>query len=370
MKTIETRTFSAPLAQSIVTVDSTPNGTLKVFSGTMTLTSRYIKPTTLTLTATHAQSSGTIDSSANGVKTSFSGTISLTSRTIKPSTLVITATVGASPVTITDNGSGVLAGTSITGTINYTTGAYTLVFGTAPDNSTNITAVYDYYVTILDNGEGVLAGTGITGTINYGTGAYSITFTAAPKNSTLITATYSYVTVTPVQVTDVDTLKRGATGTLIYEGNLLTNIIPGSASFTIAFSSSPITVSDDENGIFTGTNLSYGYMDYNSGYYKLVFTISPDAAAVLYATYQHRNSTVHEELLDTKYEDCNLVVVRNNNTTNQYFQLSVSDDNKAVTYVGSYFVSPGAFKVVQLLPKRYYRIYGSSGKFIIELENV
>lgn len=370
MKTIETKLFSAALSQTGVTVDDTPNGTLKVFSGTITLTNRYIKPGTLVLTSTTAQSSVVIDDTPDGSDLTFSGTITLTNRAIKPSTVTLTATVSASPVTITDNGSGVLAGTGVTGTLNYTTGAYALTFTTAPDNSTDITGVYDYYSTITDNGEGILSGNTITGTINYGTGAYSLSFTTAPKNTTDITGVYSYVGVSPVQVTAADTTKRGASGVLIYEGSLLTNIIQGSVSFAINFSSSPVTLSDDEYGNITGTNLSYGYVDYETGYFKLVFTTSPDAAATLSATYQHRNSTVHEELLDTKYEDCNLVVVRNTNSTAQYFQLSVSDDNKSSTYVGSYYVSPGAFKVVQLLPKRYYRIYGSGAFFKVELENV
>ena len=45
---------------------------------------------------------------------------------------------------------------------------------------------------ITDNGSGVLAGTGVSGTINYNTGAFSLTYTAAPAEGTDIEFNYQY----------------------------------------------------------------------------------------------------------------------------------------------------------------------------------
>jgi hypothetical protein len=47
-------------------------------------------------------------------------------------------------------------------------------------------------ITGTDNGLGVIAGTGITGTVDYVTGAISVTFTAAPALNIPVNAAYSY----------------------------------------------------------------------------------------------------------------------------------------------------------------------------------
>lgn len=282
MKTLETKIFGATSAQTSFNVDTTPDGSIKSFAGTITLTSRYIKP----------------------------------------GTFVGTATVGAAPVTINDNGSGVLSGTGVTGTLNYGTGAWTLVFTTAPDNTTDITGVY------------------------------------------------SYITVNAITVTSADTTLRGSSS-LMYEGTLVNkNIIPNSASFAINFSSSPITISDDANGLLTGNNVSYGFINYDSGYFKIVFSTAPDSAAVLYATYQHRNLQANEELVQFNWEEANVLVVKHGYSSAQYFLLSQSEDNIAYTYVGNYSVPAGGLKIVQISPKKYYRVYSSDCKLNIELERL
>jgi len=45
-----------------------------------------------------------------------------------------------------------------------------------------------------DNGSGVIAGTGISGTVNYVSGAISVTLSAAPANGVAVSATYQYNT--------------------------------------------------------------------------------------------------------------------------------------------------------------------------------
>ena len=49
----------------------------------------------------------------------------------------------------------------------------------------------------VDNGDGSITGTGITGSINYTTGALSLTFTTAPANGNKITVSYDYVSEDP-----------------------------------------------------------------------------------------------------------------------------------------------------------------------------
>jgi len=75
----------------------------------------------------------------------FSGT-SLSEPPVDPSSVTFSATVGGSSKTATDDGLGVLSGDSgnISGTITYSTGAWTLEYMTPPDSSTNIAATYDH----------------------------------------------------------------------------------------------------------------------------------------------------------------------------------------------------------------------------------
>ncbi len=111
-----------------------------------------------------AKETGVVDevaAAADGVTLSFSGTLdphSSTPRTVevKVSTITFTATVGASGVDITDDGNGALSGANCTGTIDYVTGAWTLVFtGTAPDNSTNIVVDYTWFFTLPIKAQGL-----------------------------------------------------------------------------------------------------------------------------------------------------------------------------------------------------------------------
>jgi len=83
-----------------------------------------------------------IDSTPNGVLTSFSGTLAQTPCGL--GRLIVTYTIGAVDYEATDNGSGVLTGTGATGTIVYSTGAWTLVTTSPLDNLTNVTADYLY----------------------------------------------------------------------------------------------------------------------------------------------------------------------------------------------------------------------------------
>ena len=85
---------------------------------------------------------GEVVGSGDGTTTTFSGT--LTKTPIDKSS--VTVTDGTQ--TLTDDGNGNFTGDG-SGTINYTTGAYSVTFTAAPDTGTdNITADYTYYETL------------------------------------------------------------------------------------------------------------------------------------------------------------------------------------------------------------------------------
>ncbi len=84
-----------------------------------------------------------------------------------------------------DNGSGILTGDKGgSGTINYTTGVFSVTFNTAVAVGVSIVATYT-----SDSDLGALSGDG-AGTINYLTGAYSVTFDVAPASTAYIYAKY------------------------------------------------------------------------------------------------------------------------------------------------------------------------------------
>ena len=89
--------------------------------------------------------------------------------------------IGAvSPESFSDNGNGTLTGSQGgSGTINYTSGAWTLTFNSAVTSGLLIQASYSVL------GAGVLAGDG-SGTLNYATGQFSATFNTAPSSSLTI----------------------------------------------------------------------------------------------------------------------------------------------------------------------------------------
>ena len=130
----------------------------------------------------------------NGSST-ISQTIAFGNGTIGP----YTGTLGAFPIlagsmtvtngveNFTDNGAGVLTGSAGgTGTINYTTGVFSVTFNAAVVVGVAITSTYTVNVVA---GVGVLSGNG-AGTINYLTGAFSVTFNSAPVNLAPVYAKY------------------------------------------------------------------------------------------------------------------------------------------------------------------------------------
>ena len=79
---------------------------------------------------------------AGGTLTAFEGF--LAHGGVVPGSVTIHATVGAAAKTLVDNGAGKVSGTAGSGLIDYASGYYRLIFGTAPDDNTAITADYGH----------------------------------------------------------------------------------------------------------------------------------------------------------------------------------------------------------------------------------
>jgi len=86
----------------------------------------------------------------NGSTVTFAGTLGGGSggsaNPIRPNTVQITTVIGGNAMVAIDNGSGVLTGTDVGGssTINYTTGAVSITYTTAPDNNATVLASYQW----------------------------------------------------------------------------------------------------------------------------------------------------------------------------------------------------------------------------------
>jgi hypothetical protein len=93
-----------------------------------------------------------VAAAADGVTMEFSGTLAPHPYFFieDNDSVTFTATVSAGSVDITDvTTPGILAGTNCTGTIDYVTGEWTLVFTvTAPDDATNIVVDYTWFYTL------------------------------------------------------------------------------------------------------------------------------------------------------------------------------------------------------------------------------
>jgi phage tail-like protein len=132
---------------------------------------------------------------ADGVETSFSGL--LMQVPIIPTGITkieVDYGVGTEEVVLVDDGVGGITGTGVTGTISYSTGAWTLEFTVPPTDGSILVLTYLY-----QNTEGVLSAEGIAGVLDYLTGAWWLDFEPGyePDDTTDIVADYSYTTGVP-----------------------------------------------------------------------------------------------------------------------------------------------------------------------------
>lgn len=80
----------------------------------------------------------------DGVQTTFSGTLGFKAGNPLGTAFGLSINMNPSGITATDNFIGVISGTGVTGTINYTTGAYSLIFAVAPAGATQVRVTYQW----------------------------------------------------------------------------------------------------------------------------------------------------------------------------------------------------------------------------------
>ena len=228
-------------------------------------------------------------------------------------------------------------------------------------------------VPITDDGLGVLTGTNVKGTINYQTGAWTLVCVTAPDNSTLITAAYRYFFLTPTQVTSGTTTITGATGFTKYVGKTAYgNIVPGTVTLTIAYSSSGHNIVDDGLGNLTSANTSYGYIDYKTGDITIQFSSQPDNAAAMTATYKHSIENSTAILLTEKDLDVSGVksvrITSTATTQAGYLIFSSANNGKNLDLRISNTLSPGGVTVEKLAGKHQFLLMlAEKGRFNLEI---
>lgn len=211
-----------------------------------------------------------------------------------------------------------------------------------------------------DDGNGNIVGNGITsGTINYVTGAYSITFSTAPDNSTTLTGNYMYVLAAPIQVTSETqtgiTSVASYSPTIVHQGFLLaTNLVKGSLTLVRNWSSSPVTITDNGRGELTGSNVISGHVDYSSGFVSLTLSSAPDSGSFV-ATYKH-DSKIYNNNIKSSYDNFSSLTVENINSDNSFFILMSSPDNEVWTKVDSHLIPSLARKTILLSPILNYSV--------------
>lgn len=118
-------------------------------------------------------------------------------------------------------------------------------------------------ITAKDDSNGTISGTGVTGTINYTTGAYSLTFTSPVANATQIRATYFYAGSNSGGLTDfgyTTPIRLAAEGFMLRQdegGDAIQQVVVGPDGNYYSFKSQSVyqlTISDDDT---TFTNIVY-----------------------------------------------------------------------------------------------------------------
>lgn len=92
----------------------------------------------------YTQVSNEVLATGDGVQTVFTGTLAFKAGTPTASCFALALNTNPSSVTATDNFIGVISGTGVTGTINYTTGAYSITFTTPPAGAMQVRMSYQW----------------------------------------------------------------------------------------------------------------------------------------------------------------------------------------------------------------------------------
>ena len=133
--------------------------------------------------------------------------------------------------------------------------------------------------TLTDDGSGNLTGDG-TGTVNYKTGAISVVFTSNVAISTAVNATYKYWGSLSNELTQEYGYGKDNTGTYF----IILDYTPLAPS-TITVTDGVQTLIDDGAGAFTGDGT--GTVDYDTGEVAVVFTDIVPSTRTISVTYKY-----------------------------------------------------------------------------------
>jgi len=148
------------------------------------------------------------------------------------------------------------------------------------------------YYTITDDGEGSLEGDAASGTINYASGEYS--FTTSLLKSIVQEGWYTAESKTTIET---------------YTANQ--NVYPGTFNINFWIGDANYTVEDDGNGEITGTGISDGEINYNTGYVTITFSSPTDAGKDIYVYYDYVANSVPADstLIEASYKTTELIEV-------------------------------------------------------------
>lgn len=185
--------------------------------------------------------------------------------------------------------------------------------------------------TYSDNGSGILTGNnGGTGTINYTTGAWTIVSANALPSGTPITITYEFVSVTATNpLFNMSIAQIAATSTSSYSGTFPYNlpIDPGTAVMTVDKSSGGLTYYYDDGAgnlrISLPSGTIVGSLNYQTGAWS--FTIPSSGTAVRY-------SAIQLGFVPTNSTPTIMGINQWNDEANNTFQLVVEDTHRAAVF--------------------------------------
>jgi hypothetical protein len=314
------------------------------------VTANYTYPTTV---ATESIGTG------SGLTKTFSGTL-----THHPLT-ALTLTITDGFETFTHTGTTVLEGDKGgTGSINVTSGAYSVTFNTGPDYGASITANYIYPTTVATESigtgsglvktyEGTLAhhpltnlsltisdgvetlthtGTNVmtgslggSGTINITTGAYSVTFNTGPAKGASITAAYTY----PADISN-ESVGTGNDIKVEFSGTLAHHPLK---TLTLTITDGVETFTHTGTNIMTGDKGGSGTINISTGDYDVTFFTAPAGSVNVVAAYTYI-ITVASESVGTGHGTDNFTgtLVHHPITT---LTLSITDGFETFTHTGT-----------------------------------
>jgi hypothetical protein len=278
---------------------------------------------------------------------------------VRRGTVTINYTIGGTPRTATDNGLGAISGfglNSALSTIDYTTGAVHLVFTSAPDNATAITATYDQhqgfpvmgvmnFYTQQNTRELIVADTTYVNRYNSVTNRLddispTVLLTGdkhnfmswvnypTPQNLQRLlfvnfkdpVQQYDGSTVTPypiytssLQVTAASFgTGNGTPGPYTFTTPTDTGIVPGSVTITATAQ----VVTDDQFGNLKGDGT--GTVDYLSGAIAVTFNANVANMSAITITYKQLNTPIETALHIFQFKDRLIVEYTIENTGTQY----------------------------------------------------